>query len=364
MSFFAALLAQQTSDAPPAALRVLLLSPLFWALVAGAVGLWLAIIGGSRWPRRVGMLLAAVGLLILGSQLPRVSGGPWHAWAEQVVFWLLAALAVVSAAAVITMRSPVYSAVWFAVTLLAVSGLLFFQGAQFLGVATMAVYAGAILVTFLFVLMLAQPEGFAFYDRLSWGNAPAAVGVAACLTFAVGAAYLIGGQQPLDGGPRQGGLAPSLRDQLLAALPREADDETRFTQANLLAAHMTRPDGSETDILLIDAIPPAGLPADEVPLWSMETALLLTPVAAQTLDLNPAAFTVQISTRENLQAREHVARLGGNLFSRYLIAIQAAGALLLAALVGAVAIAMHGNEKVLATAAATLPEDQPGARHA
>jgi NADH-quinone oxidoreductase subunit J len=37
-----------------------------------------------------------------------------------------------------------------------------------LGVATIVVYAGAILVTFLFVLMLAQPEGQAFYDRLSW----------------------------------------------------------------------------------------------------------------------------------------------------------------------------------------------------
>ena len=34
-----------------------------------------------------------------------------------------------------------------------------FQGAQFLGVATIVVYAGAILVTFLFVLMLAQPRG-------------------------------------------------------------------------------------------------------------------------------------------------------------------------------------------------------------
>jgi NADH-quinone oxidoreductase subunit J len=43
-----------------------------------------------------------------------------------------------------------------------------FNGAQFLGVATIVVYAGAILVTFLFVLMLAQPEGQAPYDRVSW----------------------------------------------------------------------------------------------------------------------------------------------------------------------------------------------------
>ncbi len=48
------------------------------------------------------------------------------------------------------------------------AGLFLFIGAQFLAVATVVVYAGAILVTFLFVLMLAQPEGKASYDRVSW----------------------------------------------------------------------------------------------------------------------------------------------------------------------------------------------------
>ena len=61
-----------------------------------------------------------------------------------------------------------YCAVWFALSLLGTAGLFLFQGAQFLGVATIVVYAGAILVTFLFVLMLAQPTGRAYYDRLCW----------------------------------------------------------------------------------------------------------------------------------------------------------------------------------------------------
>ena len=52
--------------------------------------------------------------------------------------------------------------------LLGTAGLFLFTGAQFLAVATTVVYAGAILVTFLFVLMLAQPEGKAAYDRVSW----------------------------------------------------------------------------------------------------------------------------------------------------------------------------------------------------
>jgi len=46
---------------------------------------------------------------------------------------------------------------------------MFFQGAQFLGVATVVVYAGAIVVMFLFVVMLAQPEGHDSYDRITWG---------------------------------------------------------------------------------------------------------------------------------------------------------------------------------------------------
>jgi NADH-quinone oxidoreductase subunit J len=75
---------------------------------------------------------------------------------------------------------------------LGTAGLLLFQGAQFLGVATVVVYAGAILVTFLFVLMLAQPEGTAYYDQLSWGAKLSALSGAAMvgiLTLAMAAVF-------------------------------------------------------------------------------------------------------------------------------------------------------------------------------
>ena len=88
--------------------------------------------------------------------------------ADDVVFAILGGGTIVAAAATVTLRSPVYCAIWFGMTLLGTAGLLMFQGAQFLAVATVVVYAGAILVTFLFVLMLAQPEGRTSYDRLSW----------------------------------------------------------------------------------------------------------------------------------------------------------------------------------------------------
>jgi NADH-quinone oxidoreductase subunit J len=53
-------------------------------------------------------------------------------------------------------------------TLGGTAGLFLLTGAEFLAVATLVVYAGAILVTFLFVLMLSQPEGHTSYDRRSW----------------------------------------------------------------------------------------------------------------------------------------------------------------------------------------------------
>ena len=90
-------------------------------------------------------------------------------WACRRVFCMLAAVTLGSAVATVTFRKPGLLA-HLVRHVAAGHGRLVprFKGAQFLGVATIVVYAGAILVTFLFVLMLAQPEGHAFYDRLSW----------------------------------------------------------------------------------------------------------------------------------------------------------------------------------------------------
>jgi NADH-quinone oxidoreductase subunit J len=133
------------------------------AMLLGAVGLTLLLPHGRRRGRVAGVVLAAVAAGLLASQmswLGRISG--------DIVFVILATVTVVAAVATITVASPVYSAIWFGMTLLSSAGLFMLQGAQFLAVATVVVYAGAILVTFLFVLMLAQPEGRTRYDRLSW----------------------------------------------------------------------------------------------------------------------------------------------------------------------------------------------------
>jgi NADH-quinone oxidoreductase subunit J len=128
----------------------------------GALGMWLMLPRGTARGRGVGIVMATIALGLGASQVPRLGD-----WMADGVLLILAAITVVSAAAAVTFRNPLYCAIWLGQSLLGTAGLLFFIGAQFLAVATVVVYAGAILVTFLFVLMLAQPEGKASYDRLS-----------------------------------------------------------------------------------------------------------------------------------------------------------------------------------------------------
>jgi NADH-quinone oxidoreductase subunit J len=154
-------------------------------------------------------------LVFLGLEQAAVGG-----WFVSVLYWVLAGVTVIAAGLTISARSPVYSAVCFAVTLLGVAGLFLLSGAQFLSIATVAVYAGAIVVTFLFVVMLAQPEGRAYYDRLSWGSFPP-------LAAAIAGALLIGGATYLSESlgvltaPYPNGESPVLTDDHMAHLGRE-----------------------------------------------------------------------------------------------------------------------------------------------
>jgi NADH-quinone oxidoreductase subunit J len=164
------------------------------ATVLGAAGMWLLLPRGRAGGRLLGGLLALAGLGVLAWQVP-----PLGDWASDIVFYILATVTVVAAAAAVTFRNPVYCAIWFALSLLGTAGLFLLDGAQFLGVATVVVYAGAILVTFLFVLMLAQPEGDAFYDRLSWDTPWAALTgmvLVGLLTLAVVGVFRPGGEVP------------------------------------------------------------------------------------------------------------------------------------------------------------------------
>jgi NADH-quinone oxidoreductase subunit J len=73
---------------------------------------------------------------------------------DAILFYLFAAIAVVSAIFVIAQKNPVYSAFALIVTLCSLSVLFGLLGSPFIAVLQVIVYAGAIMVLFLFVLML------------------------------------------------------------------------------------------------------------------------------------------------------------------------------------------------------------------
>jgi NADH-quinone oxidoreductase subunit J len=73
---------------------------------------------------------------------------------ELIAFYVLALLIVASALVVITNRNPVASAVALAFNLVAIAGVYMVLDAQFIGLLQVIVYAGAIMVLILFVIML------------------------------------------------------------------------------------------------------------------------------------------------------------------------------------------------------------------
>jgi NADH-quinone oxidoreductase subunit J len=235
--------------------------PTFWALAVGTVGLWLLLPARMRFGTSVGSALLAIAGVLLAFDLPLLGER-----LDQGVFWLLALVTVGGGVAMIASQSPVYSAIWFALSLLGTAGLFLFSGAEFLGVATVVVYAGAIVVTFLFVIMLAQPEGHSTYDRLTWGGPPKVLGVVAA------------------------GLLVGILTFMLGRLKHEA----------------------------------------------------LEPLSADTV----AQAHSNLTAPEGILAEKHMANLGRHLWTEHLLSVELAGTLLLVALVGAVAIAMHGRPRL------------------
>ncbi len=86
---------------------------------------------------------------------------------DQVLFWILAAIAIVSALMVITRRNPVHSALFLITTLFCVAGIYLQLHAEFLAAVQIIVYVGGIMVLFLFVIMLVNLETVATERRFN-----------------------------------------------------------------------------------------------------------------------------------------------------------------------------------------------------
>ncbi|WP_434213243.1 NADH-quinone oxidoreductase subunit J [[Pseudomonas] boreopolis] len=71
-----------------------------------------------------------------------------------IAFWAFSAIAVVAAGAVISVRNPVYAVLCLILTFFSIACVWLLVGAEFLGVTLVLVYVGAVMVLFLFVVMM------------------------------------------------------------------------------------------------------------------------------------------------------------------------------------------------------------------
>ncbi len=85
-----------------------------------------------------------------------------------ILFWFLTALAVLSALMVVFSKNPVHSVLWLIMVFFAISGHYMLLNAQFLFIVNLIVYAGAIMVLFLFVIMLMNMDGDAEPRKNRW----------------------------------------------------------------------------------------------------------------------------------------------------------------------------------------------------
>lgn len=86
----------------------------------------------------------------------------------QILFWILSVMALFGALMVVVSKNPVYSVLWLIMTFFAISGHYILLNAQFLAIVNIIVYAGAIMVLFLFVIMLMNLNKITEPQRNRW----------------------------------------------------------------------------------------------------------------------------------------------------------------------------------------------------
>ncbi len=133
-------------------------------------------------------------------------------------FYILAIVTALSAVMVVTRRNPMYSALWLLVTLISMAGIYLLLNAEFVAAIQVIVYAGGVLILYVFVIMLvdlSSDEGPrpAFHKPLQIGAAL----VTATLIGGIVLSITMGGVESLS----RGGAAEGVAADSTKALARE-----------------------------------------------------------------------------------------------------------------------------------------------
>jgi len=136
---------------------------------------------------------------------------------DQVLFYVFAALTVVASLFVIAQRNPMYSVLLLIASFLGLSGLYVLLDSPFAAVTQIIVYAGAIMVLFLFVVMLLnaphEEPPLRTTIPVTIGGRPLRVGAVLGVLFLAEMAWALSrlARQPIGGDERTAGLVSSVR---------------------------------------------------------------------------------------------------------------------------------------------------------
>lgn len=358
------------------------LGPLILPLLVGAVAVFLLLPRPRAYPALLGGVAGLAALVLAAWLLVPVAG----LTVETFLFYVFSGLSVLSGILLITQHNPARAALSFALVVLSSCGLFLLLAAPFLMAATIVVYAGAIIVTFLFVIMLAQQAGMSDADDRSREPLLATVTgflLLGALLYVLQVHYesvrvvdkllsqVRQAQAKLDGGSVAGvdrlpeELGAQLAEEIGKIEAKQENPDSRAVTEHLVFRKKLRALVEEfrfdegrwptADKATVENLKPAvaKLAHELIVARQQQTMLQPSPLVSPPLSppsvssLSGPAVTVPTDQlRYDEQGRpqmpaENTHYLGRSLFTDFLIPVELGGMLLLVATVGAIAIAQR-----------------------
>jgi NADH:ubiquinone oxidoreductase subunit 6 (subunit J) len=326
-------------------------------LVLGGVGIYMLLPRPQPTRRGIAAVLALAGMVAAAAFF--VPSEKFTT--ESFLFYCFAGLALIAGGLLVTQSNPARAALAFAVVVLSVCGLFLLLAAPFLMAATIIIYAGAIVVIFLFVLMLAQQEGPSDADARS--REPLLATITGFLLFGV-LVYVLHssyGTADLDRliertraagtydtareiNEEVGDIKAGLFSQWIRYLQQRGmkDLADRVLNTELEGWMTTRlEEGKSARLERLNRLVSIGLEARWRLAWFQpERGLPLSDLSGPAAN-EPAANLRRDGDRRPVLPADNTAYLGRSLFTDFLLPVELAGTLLLAATVGAIAIAQR-----------------------